>query len=355
MERALQLWIKGADEERHALHHRVQRREDRHFDGGRVAVAAQTDERADHGRDERLEGVGRRLFDEVSEAQGALLALLGGALEQAVEEHGHEWRCAAMLAQAGEGRRRRAGRLDGAAQGHDEVAPVLLGDGVQARIEGGARGGKDALLGVLVERDEFAHKVDFVVGPRHGHALAEVHEQVAGECLARRRAGTEPAEELEDALVQGVDACDGLEERVGDVVPDLRLVVARGGQAAEDDADLRRQRGAGDGQQGDERRGVRGRHGHVCECRDDDGEDDVGLRAHDFRERRERRGRALVVECVEERGDRGVDRVRAEMRLHRVEGVCGRRADVGRGVAEGVAHDADERVFVVLELRLGRV
>ena len=77
MERALQLWIKGADEERHALHHRVQRREDRHFDGGRVAVAAQTDERADHGRDERLEGVGRRLFDEVSEAQGALLALLG--------------------------------------------------------------------------------------------------------------------------------------------------------------------------------------------------------------------------------------------------------------------------------------
>lgn len=104
LERALQLWIERAHEERHALHHRVQRREDRHFDGGRVAVAAQTDERADHGRDERLERVGRRLFDEVGEAQGALLALLGGALEQAVQEHGHERRCAAGLAQAGEGR-----------------------------------------------------------------------------------------------------------------------------------------------------------------------------------------------------------------------------------------------------------
>lgn len=104
LERALQLWVKGADEERHALHHRVQGREDRHFDGGRVAVAAQADERADHGRDEGLEGVGRRLFDEVGETQGALLALLGGALEQAVQEHRHERRRAAGLAQAGEGR-----------------------------------------------------------------------------------------------------------------------------------------------------------------------------------------------------------------------------------------------------------
>jgi len=118
---------------------------------------------------------------------------------------------------------------------------------------------------------------------------------------ARARAGgAGPAEELEHALVQGVDVRDGLKEGIGDVVPDLRLVVARGREAAEDDADLRRQRGARDRQQGDERRGVRGRHGHVGERRHDDGEDDVGLRAHDLCERREGRGRALVVERVEE-------------------------------------------------------